>query len=97
MVDTRALWLRLASKAAWVSVRLQDPLLATADVGICLVVLLSVHVIEVHLLVADIDAIELLLGAQGTLAYHSAVCLLRKCFSNLGRHLIILLFQLCHL
>ena len=78
MVDASALWLRLASKAAWVSVCLQDPLLATADVGICLIVLLCVHVIEVDLIVADIDAIELLLGAQVALAYYSAVCLMRK-------------------
>lgn len=50
--------------------------------GICLIVLLRVHVIEVHLIVADIDAIELLLGAQIALAlfltYYSAVCLMRK-------------------
>ena len=78
MVDTRALWLRLASKAAWVSVCLQDPLLATADVSICLIVLLSAHIIEVHLIMADIDAIELLLGAQIALAYYSTVCLVCK-------------------
>jgi len=78
LVDTRALWLCLPSKAAWVSVCLQDPLLATADVGVCLVVLLGVHVIEVHLIVADIDAIELLLGAHIALAYYAAVCLVRK-------------------
>ena len=78
MVDTSALWLYLASKAAWVSVCLQDPLLAAADVGVCLIVLLRVHVIEVYLIVADIDAIELLLGAQVALAYYSAVSLMRK-------------------
>jgi len=78
LVDTRALRLRLASKAAWVSVCLQDPLLATADVSICLIVLLSAHIIEVHLIMADIDAIELLLGAQIALAYYSTVCLVCK-------------------